>query len=508
MFTRSFLGFGVSEGRMGRFLILCMVLGFAALVAAGAAAAWSTAQNEAHTYDVNHTYEVELAIGRARILIEQSETSRRGYVLTGKQTYLDTYRKGMAQMPGALDRIATLTRDNPRQQSNIAMLRGLVVALAQQREHTIALTRRGEQRAAEVMFQGESNARRMLGIRDLADAMVAEEQRLLALRDAAQQASVRVFYTTLLIAGLLLVLVAAVSLATILRYTRDLSTSRDSLRDFADTLEDQVRERTADLTRANEEIQRFAYIVSHDLRSPLVNVMGFTAELEGATAAIGALIDRAEERAPDIVSEEARLAAREDLPEAIGFIRTSTQKMDRLINAILKLSREGRRVIAPQPLDVTAIVEGIKASLHSQIEQRGATVVIEAPLPTIVSDRLAIEQILSNIIENAVKYLSPDRPGRIVVRGKPHGPRVAFEVEDNGRGISASDHQRVFDLFRRAGNQDQPGEGIGLAHVRALAYRLGGVIDVSSELGRGSTFRLILPKIFVDQTNTDTGQPR
>ena len=493
MFERLVLGFGVRDGRMGRFLVICMGLGFAALIAAGIAAAWSTARNEGHTRDVNHTYEVELAIDRARIIVEQSEATRRGYVLSGAQIYLDTYRSGMASLPAAMAKVADLTRDNPRQQRHIAALRGLIDDLVRQREQGLMLTALGKAQAARALFLTETGARRMRAIRAIADAMAAEEQRLLKIRDAEQRASVRVFYITLAIAGLLLVLVAAVSLATVLRYTRDLAASRDVLRDFADTLEDQVEERTADLTRANEEIQRFAYIVSHDLRSPLVNVMGFTAELEGATAAIAELIDRAEQRAPEILTEEARAAAREDLPEAIGFIRTSTEKMDRLIAAILKLSREGRRTIAPEPLDLAAMLAGIEASLTQQIEKRGATLAVEQPLPAIVSDRLAIEQVFSNLIENAVKYLSPDRAGRIVVRGKKDGQRVIFEVEDNGRGIAPADFNRVFDLFRRAGNQDQPGEGIGLAHVRALAYRLGGVIDVSSELSKGSTFRLTLP---------------
>lgn len=102
-----------------------------------------------------------------------------------------------------------------------------------------------------------------------------------------------------------------------------------------------------------------------------------------------------------------------------------------------------------------------------------------------------------------MKYLSPDRAGQITVRGRREGQRVTIEVEDNGRGIAASDHQRVFDLFRRSGNQDQPGEGIGLAHVRALAYRLGGVIEMASELGQGTTFRLNLPTK-LDTTNADT----
>lgn len=498
------LGFGVGEGRMGRFLVAAMALGFAALVAAGIAAAWSTTRNETHTRAVNHTYEVELAIDRTRIAIEQSETTRRGFLLTGERIYLDTYRTGMAGLPTLIARLTALTADNPVQQRRLVTLRALTDDLTRQRDRTIAVAMRGDRDTALAMFVTESSARRMRAVRDIAGVMVAEEQRLLAVRNAEQQASVRVFYATLAIAGLLLVLVAVITLATILRYTRDLAHSRDTLRDFADTLEEQVGERTADLTRANDEIQRFAYIVSHDLRSPLVNVMGFTAELEGATAALTDLIDRAEEHAPAIVTEEARLAVREDLPEAIGFIRSSTQKMDRLINAILKLSREGRRVIAPVPIDMTAMVDGITASLNQQLARRGASITVKRPLPNIVSDRLATEQIFSNLIENAVKYLDPKRVGQIVVRGERSGARVTFEVEDNGRGIAANDHARVFDLFRRSGNQDQPGEGIGLAHVRTLAYRLGGVIDVASELGQGATFRLTLPVTLTDAAVAET----
>jgi signal transduction histidine kinase len=118
---------------------------------------------------------------------------------------------------------------------------------------------------------------------------------------------------------------------------------------------------------------------------------------------------------------------------------------------------------------------------------------VERPIPGIVTDRLALEQILSNLIENATKYLQPGRPGEIVVKGHTERGRVILSVVDNGRGIDPRDHQRVFDLFRRSGAQDQPGEGIGLAHVRALAYRLGGTIDVQSTLGDGATFRLNLP---------------
>ena len=113
-------------------------------------------------------------------------------------------------------------------------------------------------------------------------------------------------------------------------------------------------------------------------------------------------------------------------------------------------------------------------------------------MPVVHSDRLALEQIFGNLIDNAVNYLDPARPGRIVLRGRVAGGQAVVEVEDNGRGIDPRDHGRIFELFRRSGRQDRPGEGIGLAHVRALARRLGGEVECRSTPGLGSTFRVTL----------------
>jgi signal transduction histidine kinase len=479
-----------------------MVIGFAGLAAAGIAAAWITMQTSQHTEWVNHTYDVELAIGRLQVAIEQTETTRRGYLMTGATEYRDAAAATAAQIDPMLDRLASLTRDNPRQVRRLADLKQRLADIRARQDETIKLAGTGKRDAAMTMFAGETNARRMRGIRDVLSAMADDERRLLAKRDAEQQASLYAFYIVLIIAGVLIVLVAATSIATVLRYTRDLTSARDRLQLLNTDLEGAVAVRTADLTRANEEIQRFAYIVSHDLRSPLVNVMGFTAELEAATTTLRELIDAVEKRAPGILTDEARTAAREDLPEAIGFIRTSTQKMDRLINAILRLSREGRRVLVPEPLSLADVAGTVRDSLQHLADDRDAEIVIEKPLPTLVGDRVAVEQVLSNLVENAIKYSSPDRPPRIVIRGRSDRDRRIIEVADNGRGIAESDHVRIFDLFRRSGVQDQSGEGIGLAHVRALVYRLGGTIDVASTLGAGTIFTVSLPAQLLDTGST------
>jgi len=247
-----------------------------------------------------------------------------------------------------------------------------------------------------------------------------------------------------------------------------------------------LRERAGELRESNEEVQRFAYIVSHDLRAPLVNIMGFTSELE-------TLREDLFKPGGAVPAGPAGEALARDFDEAIGFIKSSIQKMDGLIGAILKISREGRRAFRPEPLEVTGLVRGLADAVRHQTEAAGAVVEV-ATLPGVTADRLAIDQVFGNLLDNAVKYLAPDRPGRIEVSGRDEGRFVVYEVRDNGRGIAASDHARVFELFRRAGTQDQKGDGIGLAHVRALLRSIGGRIDLSSELGVGTTFTVTLPK--------------
>ncbi|WP_375390845.1 ATP-binding protein [uncultured Sphingomonas sp.] len=486
----------LGERSIGRFLIGAMALGFALLVAAVVAAALATDRTRAHSDRVAHTLTVAAAIEQAQLLVEQGETARRGYLLAHEQRYLDAYAGFQARVAPAIDRLARLTADNGRQQRNIADYRRRIAALLAARAESMRLVRIGQPEAANRYFIAEAAYARPKAIRALAARMLTEERRLLAIRDADQRSSQHVFYAILAAAGVLLLLLGGTTAVTLVRFARDISASRERLRAFNATLEAQVAARTADLSRANEEIQRFAYIVSHDLRSPLVNVMGFTSELASAMRPLAELVDRAEAEAPGIVTAAAKLAVSEDLPEAIGFIRTSTERMDRLINAILRLSREGRRVITPEPLDVAAIAEASIGSIRHLIDARGAAVEVQHPLPYLVSDRIAIEQILANLIENAIKYLQPGRPGHIAITGAREGGRVLLTVRDNGRGIAPADHERIFDLFRRSGPQDQPGEGIGLAHVRALVYRLGGVIDVESQLGEGSAFRVSLPAIF------------
>jgi signal transduction histidine kinase len=303
------------------------------------------------------------------------------------------------------------------------------------------------------------------------------------------------------LAFVVLALLTVFVTASVNRYVAGLANARAALQAAnaeleagRDRLEQAVLERTADLTQANEEIQRFAYIISHDLRAPLLNIIGFTSELENATSRLNSFVTEHIAASDVAIPETVRLASEEDLPEAIGFIQTSTAKMDRLINAILRLSREGRRVLVPEHLDMNGLLKNVVDSVRHQVATADAEVTL-GTIPPIVCDRIAIEQIFSNLVENALKYLQDGRPGQIAITSRREGRMVCVEVADNGRGIAARDMERVFELFRRAGVQDRPGEGIGLAHVKALVRRLGGTIECTSTLGEGSVFAVRLPVV-------------
>lgn len=485
----------MSQRLFNRLMLSALSVGLFVLALLGGAGFWLSYKAKDYGGWIDHTYQAQSKIIAFRAAVEEVETARRGYLLAPSEDQLAHYRQYSAVVSSSLFGLATYVGDNPKQIANIEKIKPLLNWKLKSNEETIALARAGKLEQARQAFVQEQGLQPLVGIRQVIAKMADEERYLLTVRAAREQANTSLLSMVAIAAAAVLALLAIGSVLVMRRYSSVLETAQADLRSLNEELEQRVAVRTEELTRANDEIQRFAYIVSHDLRSPLVNVMGFTSELEVGLKPLRALVEWIKKNAPDRLPEEVRRAVEEELPESIGFIRAATRKMDRLINAILKLSREGRRNLNPERLAMDALVEGLLASVRHQLDEKGAKAEIEGSLPNLVNDRVAIEQVVGNLIDNAVKYLSPKRAGHIVVRGGVVGDRLFIEVQDNGRGIDPRDHERIFELFRRSGAQDQPGEGIGLAHVRALVYRLGGTISCTSELDRGSTFRISLPKV-------------
>ncbi len=469
-----------------------LIAGFAILLFVGIASALVGISSRAQNEKVQHTLDVQAQANRLLIALIDAETGQRGYLLTGVQEYYDRYAVGRDNSRLAYERLLELTEDNPGQQAQVVALQVPIGNKLGELKRTTDLVRDGHDTDAVAIIRTNYGKHVMDGVRARIGRIVGEEGRLLAARrrDAERQDN---WLLALTVIGVFAAaLLGANAIGRMRRYSEGLEAANAAIAQVNAGLEAAVAERTADLKEANDEIQRFAYIVSHDLRAPLVNIMGFTSELEQAQKEVGRLHREVIAKAPDLITDATRAAVEVDMVEAIGFIRTSTERMDRLIGSILKLSRDGQRNLAPEPLDLAVLVGNLARNVGHQLDEAGGELHI-GPLPAIVGDRLSLEQILGNLIDNAVKYRSPQRPLRVDVSGHAAGRDVVITVGDNGRGIAPADHGRVFDLFRRAGAQDQKGDGIGLASVRALARRLGGSITLVSVLGEGSTFTVTLP---------------
>jgi len=252
--------------------------------------------------------------------------------------------------------------------------------------------------------------------------------------------------------------------------------------------EEEQRQRHADeLRQLNEESKQFVFIVSHDLRTPLVNLKAYAHELRASIKNMGILLKPAKPHLkPPQALQLANLLDKE-IPESLDFIGSSVTRLDRFINAVMSLARLGARELNPERLKMNELVGDILKNLAHKIEERSVQLIVH-PLPTATADRMAMEQIMGNILTNAVNYLEPSRPGTIEVSGEQTPTGVAYRIRDNGRGIVAAEMSKLFAPFRRIGSPDVPGEGMGLAYVQTLVRRHGGRIACESTPGIGTTF--------------------
>ncbi len=237
-------------------------------------------------------------------------------------------------------------------------------------------------------------------------------------------------------------------------------------------LEGRIQVRTAQLEQANEELEGFVRSASHDLRAPLRTVKTFTQ-----------LIER---KFGGDLGEEAS--------ELFGFILDGVAQMDELVQELLAYSQLGREAVSLKAISLDAVFDRAIETLASQIEQTGARVRVDRPLPAAVGNQALATHAVINILENAIKYRKPDTAPAIEVSQRCENSRVVISIADNGIGIDPEHQGQIFAAFRRLHSQAEiPGTGIGLASVQKALEIMGGEIAVSSEPGSGSTFRMELP---------------
>jgi signal transduction histidine kinase len=234
---------------------------------------------------------------------------------------------------------------------------------------------------------------------------------------------------------------------------------------------EEERERLlAELEAKNRELNSFVYTVSHDLKAPLVSLDGFSSMLQ--------------KECYDRLGEQGQ--------HYLDRLQANVSHMGSLVTHLLELSRIGRVVGPTVEIDVAALVREIREDLAVKLEEVEAELVIREPLPTIRADRTRIRQVFTNLIDNAVKFRSEERPLRIEVGCREEGGFHRFHVSDNGIGIVSQYQEQVFKPFQQL-EAETEGVGMGLALVKRIVEHHGGRVWVESELGQGATFYFTLP---------------
>jgi len=245
-----------------------------------------------------------------------------------------------------------------------------------------------------------------------------------------------------------------------------------------------------ELEEKNKELESILYVASHDLKSPLVNIQGFGNELSRSCELIHSALNSKNITAD--MKEKLRCTLDESIPEALGFILTSADKMDSLLSGLLRLSRLGSATMEVELLDINSLLAGVADSMEYQMKTAGITLEIE-DLPSCIGDASQINQVFSNLLDNALKFLDNSRAGMIHIYGRVEDGQSIYCVEDNGIGIAEDHKEKIFEIFHQLEPDRKSGEGLGLTIVRRIIDRHNGRIWVESEAGKGSKFFVSLP---------------
>lgn len=247
--------------------------------------------------------------------------------------------------------------------------------------------------------------------------------------------------------------------------------TEEALQKSKDELEERVRQRTASLQETTEQLETFCYTVAHDLRSPLraqqsfaqALIQDFHGQLEGA-----------------------------GLEYAQRILR-SAARLDALVRDLLAYARLSREQLNFGPVSLARVVSAFQSSHADEIQKQGATIAT-GPLHAVLAYEPTLILIVTNLVSNALKFVKPNAPPRIRIWSEPRGGQVRFWVEDNGIGIPAEAHSKIFGVFQRLHPIDKyPGTGIGLAIVQKGVERMGGKVGLESVPGEGTRFWIELP---------------
>jgi PAS domain S-box-containing protein len=256
--------------------------------------------------------------------------------------------------------------------------------------------------------------------------------------------------------------------------------------------EEKAMQLNEEITLKNRELEQIVYVTSHDLRSPLVNIQGFSKEIQNSFNSLSQMIKKSDSQ--NELNQKIMNLLDEDIPESLHFILASTIKMDSLLKGLLKLSRMGRSAPNLKYIDMNKFISNVLKVFEYQFKEKNFIVDV-SDLPPCIGDEAQLDQLFSNLIDNTIKYMDYNKQPVLKIFGRKIEKKSLYCIEDNGIGIAPEHKEKVFEIFYRLNTDISAGEGLGLTIARKIVEKHNGKIWVDSRTNQGSKFHILLSNI-------------
>lgn len=473
-----------------KWITIVWIVAVIALVANAVVASYHVGRVLQNERIVLHTRNVQAGLLQILMDINDAESGQRGYLITNDIDYLEPFELARRNLPDRLQRVRSLLADNPEQLSRFDHIEQLIHDRIVTLEETIHLVRNQQSTQANEKIKSGRGVANLKELRQGIDEMYAVEERLLTERSQQSRNQFQTTLVTIVFGTTISLAVVGLAYFVVGQELVRRKNAENDVRAINDRLETTVNERTnallqtsADLSRSNQELEKFAYVASHDLQEPLRKIQAFG--------------DRLKKTSGETLSEASR--------DYIDRMQTSATRMRTLISDLLAYSRVSTQNQSLRHVDLFEIAMGVKSDLEVRIEECQGRIDVD-PLPTIWADPTQMRQLFQNLLSNSLKFRRADVAPVIHIQCQPlddlspgenlnagsRGWRII--LSDNGIGFEAHYAERIFELFQRLhGRSEYEGTGIGLSICRKIVERHGGRITARSQPGVGSEFVIDLP---------------
>lgn len=437
---------------------------------------YSYSQNGKDTERVEHTHEVMAGLNQTLSILKDIEAGSRGYVITGDKSFLEPYETALTAMPGQLAGLRQLMNDNSTQVKRVNKLEQLIkakLAITKVRINTPLNDR------VEGLKQSQQAKQYMDQIRRHVSVMIDTERSLMEVRNRQATRSFRHTLILLFALSLLTFLTLAISYRVLEQELVRRQQNEDQLRAYELRLKEQIRQ----LEASNEELERFAFVASHDLQEPLRKIQSFSALII--------------ERYGNLFDGDSLLF--------MTKISKSAERMSKLIKDLLNFSRVSNHREELKPVQLGDIIQRILDDQELRIKGMGVQVEV-GQMPMINAVASQMDHLFTNLISNALKFVRPDVQPLLRIQARaidgevypelvPGRRYVEIVVADNGIGFDEKYLDHIFKVFQRLhGKSEFEGTGIGLAICKRVVVYHQGYITARSQPDQGTTFVVVLPE--------------